>query len=391
MNRNRIVISLLGILLVALLAMLNVRPAAAQEPVEMQFDGTLASVDPLAASFVVELEDASLVTVLAPDGFDMTTLVAGEQVAVRGTQNEDGSVSALWIGVQAALTGSLVSVDALAGSFTIALADAGTLVVLAPAGYDLTPLVADANVEILGLWNEDGSLNALTIRVLVDLAGNVAAMDPLADSFTLETPEGIQWLVIPPDGFDWTSIHTGDPVQVTGMLNVDGSVAAVTILAQSSEDGEATNDGFYCTQSEKQHPLGAFLAATYQVDYASLQSWFCQGYGWGQIVLALQTGANNDLDPSVLLAKRGEGEGWGQIWQEVGGKGKPGPDDDEETVPDDEAAGESGPDRPGNSNKPEDHPGNPHGDDEPEVEATRVHGNPHGSSHGNPQGNPHKP
>jgi hypothetical protein len=66
------------------------------------------------------------------------------------------------------------------------------------------------------------------------------------------------------------------------------------------------------------HPFGKRLASCYEeVEYETLQVWFCSGFGWGQIMLALKTSEITGDDFDALLERRGEGEGWGQIWQDL--------------------------------------------------------------------------
>lgn len=130
---------------------------------------------------------------------------------------------------------------------------------------------------------------------------------------------------------------------------------------EQEDDVFYTNTGFYCSETDAQHPFGALLARRYEMDYKDLRDAFCQGFGWGQIMLALHTiqatGVPTDTpvtevltDTQViegpatftdLLEMRSSGMGWGQIWQELGFHGKPvltdSPnDDDSDGVPDTE-------------------------------------------------------
>lgn len=88
--------------------------------------------------------------------------------------------------------------------------------------------------------------------------------------------------------------------------------------------GDLVRDGNYCTNLTEQHPAGAKLAAQYGVTYAEVIGWFCQGYGMGEIMLALQTSQRTGLTPAELLAMKTEQGGWGNVWQNLGliGKGK---------------------------------------------------------------------
>lgn len=225
----------------------------------------------------------------------------------------------------------------------------------------------------------------------VEVSGVVVSIDAANNLFVVETGEGETLTVYAPEGFDFSALAEGDTVEVTGTANEDGSIAATSILVKPPEeepDEEGPSEGFYCQQSEQQHPFGARLAERYGVDYATLQAWFCDGYGWGQIMLALQTGQVSGDDPGALLEERRGGAGWGQIWQERKLIGKPdeaGPptDEDGDGIPDhalanknrgEEQQNEEGRGRPDHAGPPDDedgdgrpdHAGPPEGRGKPE-------------------------
>jgi hypothetical protein len=88
------------------------------------------------------------------------------------------------------------------------------------------------------------------------------------------------------------------------------------------------------------HPVGQSLAEAYGLDYETIMGWFCDdGFGMGEIMHALETSDALGLDPGDVLGLRAD-QGWGQIWQELGMKGKPhdmdGDDGDEDQNGDDE-------------------------------------------------------
>ena len=160
----------------------------------------------------------------------------------------------------------------------------------------------------------------------VQITGTVTAIDEVAGSFTVETEEGETYTVFPGEGFDFSALAVGDTVQVEGTLNEDGSVDALTIEEGEVDPGEEEEDGsngYFCRQSEDAHPFGERLAERYEVEYETLQGWFCDGFGWGQILLALHTGDMTETDPAELLQARRDGEGWGQIWQGLNLIGRP--------------------------------------------------------------------
>ena len=67
------------------------------------------------------------------------------------------------------------------------------------------------------------------------------------------------------------------------------------------------------------HPIGVNIAANYDVDYALVMDWYCDGNGFDDIILALETNAiSNDLIVEDLLQLIDEGMSWDEIWTEFG-------------------------------------------------------------------------
>jgi hypothetical protein len=166
---------------------------------------------------------------------------------------------------------------------------------------------------------------AQTVGDEAEFIGTVMAIDEVAGSFTVETEESVTYAVFPGEGFDFSTLMVGDAVEVKGMFNEDGSVSALSVKVEEQDEEDSTDDqdGHFCSQSEDQHPFGALLAERYETDYATLQAWFCEGLGWGQIMLALQTGKLTGDDPTLLLEARTGGAGWGEIWKELKLIGRP--------------------------------------------------------------------
>jgi len=168
----------------------------------------------------------------------------------------------------------------------------------------------------------------------VEITGTIVSIvlptDTEPGSFDVETPEGIV-TVYPEDQSIFSIIKEGDMVEIKGTENEDGSLAGSEIEIEEPELPEEPvypNDGYYCTQSEDMHPMGARLAERFETDYATLQEWFCNGAGWGQVMLALQTSKMKEgVEPGLLLEARESGEGWGNIWKDLGLIGKKDKDD----------------------------------------------------------------
>jgi hypothetical protein len=97
---------------------------------------------------------------------------------------------------------------------------------------------------------------------------------------------------------------------------------APSALADDEPDGEP--NAFCADLGGRQHPVGSRIAQGYGVDYGTVMGWFCNGhYGFGQIVLALQTSQFVEFTPGDLLAMKSERGGWGVVWRELGFTGRP--------------------------------------------------------------------
>jgi hypothetical protein len=144
------------------------------------------------------------------------------------------------------------------------------------------------------------------------------------DHFVVEIEENETIIVYPGEDFELSDLKSGDTVRVTGTENKDGSITATMVELVEQEDDGDPSEGYFCDpNNEQQHPFGEGLAQRYEVDYETLQAWFCNGFGWGQIMLALETEKITDLDLETLLDRRADGEGWGEIWQDLSLIGRP--------------------------------------------------------------------
>jgi hypothetical protein len=210
-------------------------------------------------------------------------------------------------------SGEVVAIDATAGTFTLETAEGVLLVVTPPAGFDLSTLTVGDLVDVEGLLTGD-SLAADSVTPAEEPASTVLSIDLEAGTFEIETPEGETLTVIPPEGFDLSTLAVGDLVLVEGVVDGD-TLTATSIVPASSEvdEGEDEDGGknsFYCTNADASHPALAGLAESFEADYGQLLGWFCEdGFGVGQIMLALAT------------SQFSEGAGWGQVWKDLGLKG----------------------------------------------------------------------
>ena len=174
----------------------------------------------------------------------------------------------------------------------------------------------------------------------IEFTGTVTEIDLDGGTLTVEVDNGegsLSYLVYPPDDFDWlVEVEIGDTVEVEGILQDDGSVLATRIVVERDDDDDDGDDeddgegnrGYFCRNLDDPdivHPVGGAIAARYDVDYEEIMGWFCEEHmGFGQIMLALQTvGDDGEETYEDFLNRRLAGEGWGQIWQDLGLIGRP--------------------------------------------------------------------
>lgn len=50
---------------------------------------------------------------------------------------------------------------------------------------------------------------------------------------------------------------------------------------------------------DSDHPIATSIAITYNISTSKVTGYFCWGYGFGQIILALQTGQMNGVTSSI--------------------------------------------------------------------------------------------
>jgi len=126
-------------------------------------------------------------------------------------------------------------------------------------------------------------------------------------------------------------------ILLAAALTVGPALAAP--LVDDEDPPDATPNAF-CVGREIEHPAVGRLAELYEVDYTTLIGWFCDdGFGVGQIMLALTTAAATGDDAADLLTERAEGRGWGEIWQDRGLIGRGRQMDQEDGEVDDADAG----------------------------------------------------
>lgn len=88
------------------------------------------------------------------------------------------------------------------------------------------------------------------------------------------------------------------------------------LTATSSAETATPTVDIHCSESEP-NPIGQDIAATYEVPYEQVMTWFCQGYSFDNILIALETSEATGIPAETLLEMLLEKD-WETIWQEIG-------------------------------------------------------------------------
>jgi len=166
------------------------------------------------------------------------------------------------------------------------------------------------------------------------IKGDVISIDQTEGTISIAT-EGNIIVVHVPLNFNFNDISIGSKVLAKVQQSQDGSVVADWIKEVSKgdddlelEDGEeieeeegvgGKSNSSYCSgEKENDHPFAAAISETYGASVSDVMGYFCNGFGFGEIMLALQTHQMNNEEVSSMLDLRESKHGWGQIWQDMG-------------------------------------------------------------------------
>ena len=85
-----------------------------------------------------------------------------------------------------------------------------------------------------------------------------------------------------------------------------------------SGTGVTDDANLYCSDSADTKPSLANLATALQVPYATLLTWYCAGFGTGDINLAFDISAASNIPVDILFDQAKEGYTWDEIAQAAG-------------------------------------------------------------------------
>ncbi|MFN2152844.1 MAG: DUF5666 domain-containing protein, partial [Anaerolineales bacterium] len=149
----------------------------------------------------------------------------------------------------------------------------------------------------------------------VNLQGEITAVDVTAQTITIRTDEEIPstyTIYFSPDAvFGYTEDDIGSFVHVKGELQEDGTILAEwvkPIIEEDDEEEDGKEESAYCSgKKATPHPAAIVLANRFDKEVEEIMGYFCDGFGIGQIYLALKTEVITAVDYGELLTSRAEG------------------------------------------------------------------------------------
>lgn len=166
------------------------------------------------------------------------------------------------------------------------------------------------------IWVVGGKTIILDSRT--ELNGDFSVGDAVSVSFTLQ--EDGTWLAKEIEALDEegeektpTPSPTVEQSPTSQTAEPTGTVEPTTVTPEPTLEG--TRAG--CEGGDWQQPEGARLAQRWGVSYNEIMSWFCQGYGFGEIDLAYELAQQSGKPVSEIFAMRASGMGWGNIKREL--------------------------------------------------------------------------
>lgn len=268
-------------------------------------------------------------------------------------------------------------------------------VVYANGAFDPADLTVGDYVMVSAEMNDDGTFTAIGLEV--DPTAPPQEDPEPGDTIVVVGPititdDGIfvgDYEIAPAGAFNPSSLEDGDIVIIVGVLLNEDTVQASSFFLVEDLDEDDDEDEEECDEEDDEdceededdededtgactnlNPVGETLAEAYEVDDEVILDWRCDGYGYGEIARALELAKLSGDDADEILARREDGEGWGNILK------------DYDIHPSDLAPGRT---ISNGKNK------NKNDDDDPEdlQEGSRGNGRGRGPKGNNGRGNPH--
>ncbi len=111
------------------------------------------------------------------------------------------------------------------------------------------------------------------------------------------------------------AIQPGEPTQSVSETQPN-NLAPEASSQPGLPTAAATNVEIDCAGADI-HPIGQSIAETYNMPYEQVMTWFCSGYSFDNILIALETSQAVDIPADTLLQMILDKE-WEEVWAEVG-------------------------------------------------------------------------
>lgn len=70
--------------------------------------------------------------------------------------------------------------------------------------------------------------------------------------------------------------------------------------------------------SQEAQLLAEHISEGFEIPVEAVMGWYCQGFEFDDILLALQTSTGSEISPDELLVRLGQGQSWDDIWKDIG-------------------------------------------------------------------------
>ena len=107
------------------------------------------------------------------------------------------------------------------------------------------------------------------------------------------------------------SSPTPQPEKTSTAISTPTFAPSSTPLPTPGQEEQNIN----CTQYNP-HPMGESIAEKFNASYEDVMGWYCDGYAFEDILLALQTSQLVEESPQNLLSRL-DTQSWEEIWEEL--------------------------------------------------------------------------
>ena len=249
------------------------------------------------------------------------TYMPGDGVVVKGRILDSGE----WVADQiepsqpdlhkANFTGLIETMPAIPGVWKIGGRD-----VMVTRDTDLGKgLEIGSPVQVTFVVQSDGSWLAKDIELLEDDKEEATATPTMTTSGTPATETPTETLTVTPTVSETPAETETETETLTPSPSPSGTLATETptLTMTVTPSVMPKNETSRCDNSANPQPEGLRLAQRYQVPYEEIMSWFCKGFGFGEIDLAYGLSVESGMPVSEIFRMRSDGMGWGNIKKAV--------------------------------------------------------------------------